>query len=139
MPIPDKPLTRGEVFLNAVATGDASNLPDPKTREEMYLEAIAQGGGGGGALVVHVTATTSGNSTIYTCDKTAAEMYAAMQTGVVVIAPYAEDTVTFGGPCSVSLSSLGEYKFGIAPPENNMVVFTTETESDYPSYSKGLK
>lgn len=48
MPIPDTPLTRGEVFLNAAATGDASNLPDPKTREGMYLEAIAQGGGGGG-------------------------------------------------------------------------------------------
>ena len=135
MPIPDKPLTRGEVFLNAVATGDASNLPDPKTREEMYLEAIAQGGGGGGALVVHVTATTIEESTIYTCDKTAGEMYEAMQTGVVVIAPYTEDFVICGGVCALSIE--GKHStFIIAGPNKT---FTADSASGYPSYSKGLK
>ncbi|MBQ3330814.1 MAG: hypothetical protein IJG87_06515 [Ruminococcus sp.] len=46
MPIPESPLTRGEMFLAAAATGDTSNMPEPKTREEMYLDAIAQKGGG---------------------------------------------------------------------------------------------
>lgn len=49
MPIPDKPYTRREAYLNAAATGDSSGIPEtPYTREEMYLDAIAKGGGGGG-------------------------------------------------------------------------------------------
>lgn len=48
MPIPAKPITRKEMFLNASATGDTSNLPVPITREEEYLKAIAENGGGGG-------------------------------------------------------------------------------------------
>lgn len=49
MPIPDKPYTRKEAYLNAAATGDSSGIPEtPYTREEMYLDAIARGGGGGG-------------------------------------------------------------------------------------------
>ncbi len=124
------------VVANPTLAGTEADLTGLQVGDTKYK---VPEGGGGGALVVHVTATTSGNSTIYTCDKTAAEMYAAMQTGVVVIAPYVEDTVTIGGPCSVNLSPLGVYTFGFTPPEKNMVVFTTETESDYPSFSKGGK
>lgn len=57
----DAPITRKEMYLNAIATGDASGIPEtPYTREEMYLDAIAKGGGGGGgsadaALVVVAT------------------------------------------------------------------------------------
>ena len=35
------PRERLEIFLNAVRTGDVEDLPDPQTREEMYLAAIA--------------------------------------------------------------------------------------------------
>lgn len=35
------PRERLEIFLNAVRTGDVEGLPDPQTREEMYLAAIA--------------------------------------------------------------------------------------------------
>ena len=42
------PLTRNEQYLNAIATGDPSGLPDPLTREEIYLDYIAENGGGGG-------------------------------------------------------------------------------------------
>lgn len=35
------PRERLEIFLNAVRTGDVESLPDPQTREEMYLAAIA--------------------------------------------------------------------------------------------------
>lgn len=46
MALPDKPLTRQEMYLSKIA-GENTELPDkPLTREEMYLEAIAQGGGG---------------------------------------------------------------------------------------------
>ena len=57
MAIPNAPVTRGEVYLDAIATGDASGLPAyPVTREEQYLDAIAKNGGGGsggGVLLVH--------------------------------------------------------------------------------------
>lgn len=46
MALPDKPLTRQEMYLSKIA-GENTELPrEPLTREEMYLEAIAQGGGG---------------------------------------------------------------------------------------------
>ena len=49
MALPDAPQTRGEQYLNAIATGDASGIPPvPQTREEMYLDEIAKNGGGGG-------------------------------------------------------------------------------------------
>lgn len=35
------PRERLEIFLNAIRTGDVEDLPDPQTREEMYLAAIA--------------------------------------------------------------------------------------------------
>lgn len=43
------PITRVEMFLNAAA-GNEQALPDPVTREEVFLKAIveAQSGGGGG-------------------------------------------------------------------------------------------
>lgn len=70
MPIPDKPITREEMYLNtmaggagvlpdepitrkekylAKAAGVAVETPEPVTREEMYLAEIANGGGSGGA------------------------------------------------------------------------------------------
>lgn len=41
MALPDRPLTRVETFLDAIANGDASGLPSPLTREEQFLEAVA--------------------------------------------------------------------------------------------------
>ena len=42
------PNNRYEKYLNAIATGNADDLPDPITREETYLAFIAQNGGGSG-------------------------------------------------------------------------------------------
>lgn len=46
--LPNTPETRREQFLNAIATDNTSGLPEPVTREEMYLDYIAENGGGGG-------------------------------------------------------------------------------------------
>lgn len=44
------PVTRKEKFLSAaVGETSTSDLPTPVTREEIYLNEIAQGGGGGGS------------------------------------------------------------------------------------------
>lgn len=42
-----KPITRQEIFL-AKISGEDVQLPEPMTREEIYLKAIADNGGGGG-------------------------------------------------------------------------------------------
>lgn len=43
-----EPITRKEQIYEAILSGDTDNLPEPLTREEAYLEAIAKNGGGGG-------------------------------------------------------------------------------------------
>ena len=40
-------ITRKETYLQAIASGDKSDLPSPITREEMLLYEIALRGGGG--------------------------------------------------------------------------------------------
>lgn len=49
--LPDEPITRKEHYL-AKAAGQEVETPEPITREEMYLNAIAEGGGGGGGVTV---------------------------------------------------------------------------------------
>lgn len=46
MAVPNEPITRKEMFL-AKAVGQETDTPNPITREEMYLDALANGGGGG--------------------------------------------------------------------------------------------
>lgn len=43
----EKAITRKETYLQAIASGDKSDLPSPITREEMLLYEIALRGGGG--------------------------------------------------------------------------------------------
>lgn len=48
MALPEKPITRKERYLSAMA-GEETQIPEkPVTREEQYLDYIAQNGGGGG-------------------------------------------------------------------------------------------
>ena len=48
MALPDKPITRQEMYLSNMA-GQGTPLPEaPITREEAYLDVIAKQGGGGG-------------------------------------------------------------------------------------------
>lgn len=47
MAIPNKPITRREMYYSNMA-GQSTPLPDPVTREEQYLKEIAENGGGGG-------------------------------------------------------------------------------------------
>ena len=48
--LPEKPITRKEMYLSAIA-GEDTAIPDPAiTREEMYLKYIAEHGGGSGTV-----------------------------------------------------------------------------------------
>lgn len=56
------PITRKEEYLNAIAGGAQEYPATPITREEAYLDAIAKSGGGGGGSV-HVDKTDIGSMT----------------------------------------------------------------------------
>ena len=64
-----EPITREEVYLNAIATntggGDGGSVPEPITRIEQYLNQIADntagGGGGGGSSLPAVTVEDNGD------------------------------------------------------------------------------
>lgn len=45
--IPEFPLTRAEQYLNKIATGEGETPEQPFTRMEQYLDYIAENGGGG--------------------------------------------------------------------------------------------
>lgn len=48
--LPEKPLTRKELLLSAIAgANEGETLPEPVTREEQYLKYIAENGSGGGS------------------------------------------------------------------------------------------
>lgn len=49
--LPEKPLTRKEQLLSAIAgANEGETLPEPVTREEQYLKYIAENGSGGGEV-----------------------------------------------------------------------------------------
>ncbi len=125
------------MFLNAAATGDASNLPDPKTCEEMYLEAIAQGGGGGSsALIVEVTETPGPNEgeTTYTANKTAGEIINAMP---LVFYKNEDHGATAFSRCSSYYYAEGEgYTFVKLDGDHDLFAATI---NDYPSRTVGGK
>lgn len=63
-----EPITREEVYLNAIAQntggGSAGAVPEPITREEHYLNQIVTntaGGGGGGSSLPAVTSDDNGD------------------------------------------------------------------------------
>lgn len=60
MSLPTNPQSRSEEYLNAIATGDASNLPEPESRMDAYLDYIAKNGGGGGGTEVVANPTLAG-------------------------------------------------------------------------------
>lgn len=58
MSLPTNPQSRSEEYLNAIATGSTSNLPEPESRMDAYLDYIARnGGGGGGSSLPEVTSS----------------------------------------------------------------------------------
>jgi len=65
MALPNEPLTRGEQYLNRIATGEGTIPDEPLTRMEQYLDYIAENGGsgGGGGGSVTVDSALSGTST----------------------------------------------------------------------------
>lgn len=131
MPIPEKPFTRKEMYLNAAAGGSGSIPATPFTREEMYLDAIAKGGGGGsggGVLVLHMDSDTGA------LDKTWQEIYDGLLDGIVFVFPF--NAGSEEEPASelyiVTTAYLsGDYKVEVVAGMNRLDFFAS-TANDYP-------
>lgn len=85
MALPNKPLTRGEQYLNRIATGGGTIPDEPLTRVEQYLDYIAKNGGGGsggGGSGGGVLMVTDNDGTL---DKTMGEIQDAYLAGKRVI------------------------------------------------------
>lgn len=110
----------------------ASQLPPVTTADNDKVLTVdggvwkAKTPSGGGVLVV--TATEADG--VLTCDKTAAEMYAAAQTGLVIVLFELED-ISYACPVGASLREEG-YEF--LPLCSVTMSFTAATGTDYPSY-----
>lgn len=74
------PVTRKETFL-AAAGGQDVTTPTPVTREEMFLDAIAKGGGSSGGGVLYVT-VSQGEMAL---TKNLEEIQTALDSGKVVM------------------------------------------------------
>ena len=103
-------------------------------RDIMIAKAFGGGGGGGGggALVVNVTDVDG----VKTCDKTAGEMWAACQTGVVVTKamPYGE------GYEEISLITSASFDNESAHPSmftDGLIQYKADTADDNPSGGGG--
>lgn len=129
------PKTRKETFL-AAAGGQDVTTPTPVTREEVFLNAIANGGGGGGgssgggALRVNVVAESGGK----TLDKTWKQISDAIENGTI---PYVVDNES--GFVN-TLSSITAYE-----QDGAMVyivefgqTYETDSENGYPYLSGGV-
>lgn len=80
--IPSEPITRKEKFYAKIA-GQNVDLPEPITREELYLKAIAeQGGGGGGGTYAGLPDKPSINDHVLEGNKTSDELGLTSLVGV---------------------------------------------------------
>lgn len=110
MKIPE-PQSRKEYFLRKIAYPDAP-CPAPETREEEYLDAIAQNKGGGGEPsgdggVFVVTFTLNENTQEVTCDKTFAEIQSAVNSGKYPAGKLVNSGLTIAGKMLVNDVSVG--------------------------------
>lgn len=95
----DKPITRKELFL-AKAGGQDVKTPEPITREERFLAAIAQGGGSGGGSGLPDASGQADNTAL----SVQSGAWAASGEVLPEITPenqtvvFAEQSVSFSGP-----------------------------------------
>ena len=97
---------------------------------EKGIEDANAGGSGGGATVVNVTETESGQDYVYTCDKTAEEILTALEIGAVVFKyDYGYIETCLGGG-----HVLDSYQFVRGGTDLGATPFTATELTDYPSY-----
>lgn len=136
MSIPDAPQTRGEEYLNAIATGDNSGIPDaPQTRMEQYLDVIAKSGGGGGGGTEPLAVEMVMEDGTLELEMEAVDIYNAYPN---VYAYMSQDGMEAHFPILFAVSANGEYNFGVSLSTSGSYMINTLTSAsgdDYPSGS----
>lgn len=125
------PLTGKNPSIDSIMGLDISNPQDGQAivydaASGTWKNANAGGGGGGGVLVV--TATVDDNTV--TCNKTAGEMYAAAQTGLVLVQSDNGSGGFYTNPVTEFFGGEAGYEFITTQDD-----FEADTANDYPSYN----
>lgn len=120
-----KPLTRKEFFM-AKAAGQTVPDLEPITREEYFLNQIAESGGGGGGA--SITLNYSGGT--YTAPVKAGELFAMCKAGAVSCF-YDDGTVEC---CEVITSAMNRGEDGYVFSTYSLPL-EAATADDYPSFS----
>ena len=128
-----------------VAGAAASGLPTVSGDDNGKVLTVVEGewapaaAGGGGGLVVTLTAVKEGSTVVeYNCDKTAGEILAALQSGIVVPVHFPDDEYTenvygYVATFACNFGSPGWITVGISGT-NNFFSFVCDTLNDYPHY-----
>lgn len=134
--LPDAPITRKERYL-AKAAGQAVETPEPITREEMYLDAIARGGGGGEAVLVNKTVSANGT---YLPSADSADGYKKVVVNVPTPTPaLTTKTITANGTYAASSDNADGYSevtvdVPSTPPTNVTVLYNNISSSTIALY-----
>lgn len=129
-----KPLTRKEFFM-AKAAGQTVPDLEPITREEYFLNQIAEsGGGGGGGGVTIVPATASSDTGMITSSMKAGELYNAVGNGVVYLSISEEDYEALYGIIEAHIVE-GRYSFAVASHGGMVAVLNASSSNEYPVYA----
>lgn len=124
-------MTDGTVYTFEVCNGKDGATPDmsgyyTKSESDLLLAAKAAK-----AMVVNITATTSGNVTTYAADKTPAEIAAAYNGGTSVVAKYGNFIYSLEAVVEI-LGNVDEARFSRADGVVNGVFSVTRTQGvDY--------
>ena len=136
-----KPLTRKEFFM-AKAAGQTVPDIEPITREEYFLNQIAEsgGGGGGGGVVCDLTSEIIEDAPVITATMTAGELWSAIQNGSSLLFHFeseSESTEMFT-PLQMAGFDQNGYTFSINVGVQPFVLAAGNAD-DYPSSDGGGK
>lgn len=138
------PLTREEIFLNAIAEGEDPNLT-PVTREEHFLkniyDAVSQGGGGGGSSNLIVEKLTPEGSWTYVTEHTytANQLLNMLDSGVMIMFVCNKDYLTNTARETLTLYELsideyeeGSYNVEVSIHGNRTYLYYNSSDPDAP-------
>lgn len=128
----ETPITRKELYL-AAAAGESVDLPEPITREEHYLKAIAEGGGGGGGdsyTKAETDLLLADKQDTYTADNTA---WDATPTANSTKPVTSGGVYTANGGCVTVYCTQAEYDLLNPPDENTEYNILEVTPTPTPS------
>ena len=132
-----KPITRKEMLMAKAAGQDVPDL-EPITREEYFLNQIAEsgGGGGGGGVVCDLTSEIIEDAPVITATMTAGALWSALQSGSSLLFHMASGASELFTPLQLASFDQNGYAFSINVGGTTFDLLASNADG-YPSASGG--